>query len=56
MKEKAIATSEIITLMNSGSFVNSYLQFKTRCPSLGNAMKNPVNDQCQKFRSQKEVM
>lgn len=32
VREKAMATSETITLMNFGSFINSYLKFKTRYP------------------------
>lgn len=44
VKEKAMTTSEIIILMHFGSFINSNLKFKTRCPSFGKAMKNSVDD------------
>lgn len=47
----AMTVSEIITVMNFSSFINSYLKFKTVCLFLGNAMKKSVDNKYQKFRS-----
>lgn len=55
----AMTLSEIITVMNFSSFINSYLKFKTVCLFLGNAMKKSeikVIKKSDRFRVEKCTM